>query len=176
MATFLDAVNIGYLGPVFSFLFMAVIVFAICQFIPALHGKKVVAAVLGIVIAALTLLSPRATGMIQYMVPWFAVVLFFLFMLAMLAQSFGGGGHGTGVSLGGLGGLGAVLIGGVLVIGAVSYLRDSNLYPDSPSLTGYSMRPALVIFNPLVIGTLVLLAIAACAVALLSGGGMGGGH
>lgn len=165
-----------YLGPVFSFVFMAIIVFAICQYIPALHGKKVLAAIIGIVVAGLMLLSPTAIGMVQYMAPWFAVVIFLLFMMSMLAQSFGGE-HGGGMAMGGFGALGGVIIVGILIIGAVNFLRDSALYPDQQS-TGTSMKPALIIFNPLVIGALVLIAIAACAMALLTGSGgmMGGGH
>jgi len=173
LATFADVISAGFLAPIFSFLFMIVIVSAFAHFVPWLQDKKWLAIAFGVLVGFLTLLSPIAIGLVQYIVPWFAIVMVFIALIMSVTKFLGTGGTGigTGMDLKGLYGVLAAVVLTFILIGAANYVRDATLYGTEQGEDVYQAKPmsaALIIFNPILLGTIILFAIAGFAVALLS--------
>ncbi|MBI2666801.1 hypothetical protein HYX13_04270 [Candidatus Woesearchaeota archaeon] len=89
MATLLDIGLVQYFSVVFPFLFIVAVVYAL------LHKTKVVGdsvtfnAVISVVTAFAVVLSDSAVKLINFIIPWFAVVVVFLVLLLLVFQTMG---------------------------------------------------------------------------------------
>ena len=162
VATFSDVLSLGVIQPLFAFLFITILAVGFSRAVNLPH--KWMGWAFGILFGLITFLSPTVTGLVTYMVPWFAIIMFFVALIFMiikyLAEDAGPGGgqyKGTYFVVG-------IVIVIFLLIGAVGYIRDR-------ALTGQKnpgMQPALLVFNPTVIGAIIVFAMAAFGIALLT--------
>lgn len=168
MATFLDVTGLQHFATVFVFIFVWLIVYAILLYSKILGGNKFIHAILGLVIALLVLLSPIATGAIQYIAPWFGLIFVFIILVTVLLQIFGASPLEIEsyheLKWGAL-----VIIILILVVGTLSYIREQTVIPgEEEGKIDYSKNIS-IIFHPKVIGAISILVIAIFTVALLAG-------
>lgn len=90
MATFLDVGLIENFGVIFVILLIFLILFGLLEYIKAFgEGKRGLHAIIALVVALLFLVSKIATKIVAMMVPWFMVVVIFIFFTLFLARMFG---------------------------------------------------------------------------------------
>ncbi|MBW2990815.1 hypothetical protein KY348_03855 [Candidatus Woesearchaeota archaeon] len=90
MATFLDITLLENFGVIFVVLLIFLILFGLLEYIKAFgEGKKGLHAIIALAIALLFLISKTASSMVQLMVPWFMVIIIFLFFTMFLIRMFG---------------------------------------------------------------------------------------
>jgi len=90
MATFLDVTLLENFGVLFVVLLIFLILFGLLEYIKAFgKDKKGLHAIIALVVALLFLVSKTASSMVQLMVPWFMVIVIFLFFTMFLIRMFG---------------------------------------------------------------------------------------
>lgn len=166
MATFLDITGLQSFSSLFVFIFVWLVVFALLSYSKMLGENKAIHAIIGLVIALFVLFSPIATGTIEYIAPWFAVVFIFVIFVTMAVKSFGA----TGLeSLGSVRVITLVVIVLILIVGALSYVRQNVVVPgDNETSVDYS-KATTIIFHPKIMGVLFILIIAVFTIALMAG-------
>lgn len=166
MATFLDIGGLQQFSTFFVFIFVWLAVYAVLTYSKILGENKAIQIVIGLVIALLVLFSPIATGMIEYIAPWFAVVFIFVIFATMALKMFGA----TGAeSLGSLRVVTFVVIILVLVVGALSYVRGQVSAPgDNETSIDYGKTTALL-FHPKILGIMFIMIIAIFTIVLMAG-------
>src|SRR3989339_1305105 len=92
MATFLDIAGLQQFSSFFVFIFVWLAVYAILTYSKILGDHKGIHILIGLVIALFVLFSPIATGTIEYIAPWFAVVFIFVIFVTMALKLFGASG------------------------------------------------------------------------------------
>jgi hypothetical protein len=90
MATLIDSTILAHFGSIFVVFLLFAILYGIFEaskpFGPNMKG---IHAIIALFIALLMLMSRAATGMVQVLVPWFIVLLIFLFFVMLLFRMFG---------------------------------------------------------------------------------------
>ncbi len=166
MATFLDLTGLEHFSKFFVFIFVWLGVYGLMLYSKVIQNHAV-NIILGLIIAFFVVLSPIATGAIQFIAPWFAVVLIFVMLISVLVMSFGAGDlasytHIKSIML--------VLVIGTLVVGFFSYIREQVTVPgDEEGIETDYTKTVNVIFHPKVIGVSFLLLVSIFTVALLAG-------
>jgi hypothetical protein len=90
MATFLDIGLFEHFGVIFVVLIVFLILFGILEYIKAFgEGKRGLHALIAFVVALLFLVSKIATNMVKIMVPWFMVIVIFIFFTMFMIRMFG---------------------------------------------------------------------------------------
>ncbi len=165
MATFLDIAGLQHFSSFFVFIFVWLVVYAILTYSKVLGDNKGINIVIGLIIGLLVLFSPIATGTIEYIAPWFAVVFVFVIFSTIALKMFGAGTE-TLVSLR-LVTMVVIII--VLVIGALSYVRQQITVPgDNETSIDYG-KTTTILFHPKVLGILFVLIIAVFTIVLMAG-------
>ena len=165
MATFLDIAGLQQFSSIFVFIFVWLAVYAILTYSKILGENKGIHIVMGLIIALMVLFSPIATGTIEYIAPWFAVVFIFVIFATIALKLFGAGTE-TLVSLR-LVTMVVILI--VLTIGALSYVRQQITVPgDNETSIDYG-KTTTILFHPKVLGILFVLIIAVFTIVLMAG-------
>lgn len=166
MATFLDITGLQQFSTIFVFIFVWLVVYAILTYSKILGENKAIHVIIGLVIALLVLFSPIATGTIEYIAPWFAVVFIFVIFASIALKLFGA----TGVeSLGSLRIVTVVVILLVLVVGALSYVRQQVTAPgDNETSIDYGKTTTLL-FHPKILGIIFLMIISIFTIVLMAG-------
>jgi len=166
MATFLDIAGLQNFSSIFVFIFVWLAVYAILSYSKILGDNKAINVIIGLVIALLVLFSPIATGTIEYIAPWFAVVFIFVIFASIALKQFGA----TGMeSLGSLRIITFVVIILILIVGALSYVRQQVTVPgDNETSIDYS-KTTTILFHPKILGILVVLIIAIFTIVLMAG-------
>ena len=167
MATFLDVSGLEYFSSFFVFIFVWLGVYAILAYSKIIRSKSI-SVLIGLLIAVFVLFSPIATGVIQYIAPWFAVILIFVMLVGLVIKSFGGTDLEAYSSLRGVL-LVIVII--FLVVGALSYIRGQTVLPgDNETSEEWDYQnTGTLLFHPKVLGILFILIIAVFTIALLTG-------
>ncbi len=183
MATFLDLTLIDFFDRIFVVLLIWTIIFAILQKTKAVSDGLGINAIIAVAIAFLALISDTIIQLISFMVPWFALLIIFLVLLILLFQIFGV----TDVSAAvndktvqwTLIGVGIVIViaafgtvfGQQLAAAAGSSSTDSGTATAAggTGTTNFQQNIYSTLFNPKVLGMLVLFGVAIFAVILLSG-------
>ncbi len=174
MATFLDIGLFEAFGPIFSFLFVWVTVFAILEYTKVFTENKGLHAMLAFILAVLTLLSPKLVQLITLMAPIFVVAMIFLLFLLILYKSFGvednwitGAITGRGTAF-----YWILIVALVIVIGSVATVYGSELLSltqgSEGNQTGLVGNLGATLFNPKVLGFAVLMLIAVFTIYLLA--------
>lgn len=92
MATFLDVGLFSHFGIIFVVLIVFLILFGLLEYIKAFgEGKKGLHAMIALAVALLFLASRVASNMVSNMVPWFMIIIIFVFFTMVLIRMFGPG-------------------------------------------------------------------------------------
>jgi hypothetical protein len=90
MATFLDVGLFSHFGIIFVVLIVFLILFGLLEYIKAFgEEKKGLHAMIALIVALLFLVSKVASAMVSNMVPWFMVIIIFVFFTMILIRMFG---------------------------------------------------------------------------------------
>lgn len=166
MATFLDIAALEQFSTFFVFIFVWLAVYAILTYSKILGDNKGIHIVAGLIIALLVLFSPIATGTIEYIAPWFAVVFIFVIFATIALRLFGA----TGIeSLGSLRLITFVVIILILVVGALSYVREQITVPGENETTVDYGKTTTILFHPKILGVMFVLIIAIFTIVLMAG-------
>ena len=167
MATFLDISGLAHFSSFFVFLFVWLVVYALLQYTKVLGQNQGINIILGLVVGLLVLFSPIATGVIEYISPWFAVVFIFI-IFATVGLKIVGATDADISAMGPMKSIVGVIIVIILLVGALSYVRNEVTVPgDNDTKTDYR-NSAAVIFHPNVLGSIFILLVAVFAIALLA--------
>jgi len=166
MATFLDIGGLEQFSVIFVFIFVWLAVYAILTYTKILGENKGIHIVIGLIIALLVLFSPIATGTIEYIAPWFAVVFIFVIFTTIALKLFGA----TGMeSLGSLRLITFVVIILILVVGALSYVRQQITVPGENETSVDYGKTTTILFHPKILGVMFILVIAVFTIILMAG-------
>lgn len=165
MATFLDISGLSSFSSFFAFAFVWLATYAILKYTKVLGDNEAINIVLGLFIGLFALFSPLATGIITYVAPWFAVVLIFAVFGIMAMKMFGG----SFESLGSLRILTFVVIVLIIVVSALSYVRQNISIPGDNETTADYNKGVNVLFHPKILGVIFIMVIAIFTVVLLAG-------
>jgi|TARA_B100002003_G_C14013079_1_gene488774 hypothetical protein len=166
MATFLDIAGLQQFSSIFVFIFIWLVVYAILAFSKILGENKAINIMIGLVVGIFVLFSPIATGVIEYIAPWFAVIFIFVIFVTIALKMFGASGM---ESLGSLKTVTFVVIILVLIVGALSYVRQQVTVPgDNETSVDYS-KTTTILFHPKILGIIFVMIIAVFTIVLLAG-------
>lgn len=184
MATVLDIGLIGYFSSIFPVLLVFAIIFALLQKTKAIGNSLVINALIAAVVSLTVLLSQAAIDIINFMLPWIAVAIIFFVLMILIFQMFGLNEKDWNVIIKDKTVYWAIL--GIMIIILVAalghvlgqsigpYLDEQGqpLAPDGTSsvATGdFSTNITATLFNPKVLGLIIVFTIMVFAVVLLSG-------
>ena len=186
MATILDVNLLQSFDFVFVILLVWTASFAILHKTEILGGdkSKAINAVVAAAVALLFLLSRTAIDVVNFMIPWFAVAIIFLFLMILIFMMFGADASSIKGVITGEGGesLRWVIIGiGLIIIIAAfgNVLGQKFLVEGSPAISDvnetsgvagsdFEQNVQATLFHPKIIGLLVLFGVLIFAVALLT--------
>src|SRR3989338_10285099 len=155
MATFLDVGLLGFFLPVFTFLFILVLMYAIIHKTNWFGDKEGLKWIASLSIAALATLAGKPKELITFMTPWFVVIFVFLIFMFMILIFLGTKEEEAWNTVGGktLYFIIAILI---FVIG-MSQVYEGIFSPYNPqegqTVAGETLR---TIFHPRVLGAIFL--------------------
>lgn len=89
MATILEIGLISYFQVIFPVLIVFAIIFAVLQKTKLIGENVAINGLIAIVAGLLTLLSKTVIGMINFMTPWFVVMILFFVLLLLIFRVFG---------------------------------------------------------------------------------------
>ena len=89
MATVLDVGLLGYFDVVLTFLFVFALVFAILQKTKAITDNAAINSIIGIVAGGLVIISDPLVQVVNFMLPWFVIVIIFFVSLLLIFRVFG---------------------------------------------------------------------------------------
>jgi len=89
MATLLDVGLVSYFSNIFPFIFVWAIVFATLQKTKVIGTSMGINATIAAVAGLMVLLSQSLINIINFMVPWFAVLIIFFVLMMLAFMSFG---------------------------------------------------------------------------------------
>ncbi len=188
MATLLDIGLLQHFSVVFPFILVFAVTFAILEFIKP-FGKNTdrgINSLIAICIAGIMLFSPKMIEMINFMAPWFVVLIIFIMFVLMMYRFMGAPEKSVigvmskwdtihwfilifGVIIL-IAGLGKVYGPGLLSLTAngTPAQEIANITPKQPET--FTDNVWSVLFNPKVVGLLFILLIASFTVRLMAGG------
>ena len=180
MVTFLDTSVLKAFDVVYAFLFVWALTFAIFHKIKFISQSNAVNALIATALSFIVILSRPIVEMINFMIPWFTVVIIMVVLLLLIFQIFGFKESDMATAVKDK----AVywtLIGIALVI---MFAAFSSVYGQSileagqqargeineTSTPGFQQSLFVTLFNPKVLGLIILFAIAVMTIALISSG------
>ncbi|MFH0701376.1 MAG: hypothetical protein V2A62_02985 [Candidatus Woesearchaeota archaeon] len=89
MATVLDLGLVNYFSNIYPVLIVWAIVFALLQKTKVIGQSMGINGIISVVIALMTLLSPTLVAIVNFMVPWFALLIIFIVLLMLAFMTFG---------------------------------------------------------------------------------------
>ncbi len=171
MATFLDVTGLAAFSKIFVFVLVLLVLYAVFASNQAFGGAKWIAWLIALVVAIFVILSDLATGLIQHISPWFAVLFVFVIFIATASKIFGA----TEGDFAEYKWVLIVLVVLVFVVGALTYVRQQSTLPGDVDEDGNVIKEsnyaatANFIFHPKVMGIIFVLLVAVFTVALLAG-------
>jgi|SRR3989344_2212104 len=84
MATILDLGLLGYIAPIFSFILVFAVLYAILAKTKVLGDNNLINSVIPLVVSLLLLLMPGAIEFINFITPWFVVLVIVGFVIALV--------------------------------------------------------------------------------------------
>ncbi|MBI4983649.1 hypothetical protein HZC32_03320, partial [Candidatus Woesearchaeota archaeon] len=190
-ATVLDVSLLGYFSNIYVFFIVFAIVFALLQKTKVISDALGINAIVAVAASLLVLLSKTLVDIINFMVPWFAVVIIFLVLMILIFMTFGAGEKDIASAVKDktlmwtLIGIGIVIIvaafGNVLGQSLTEASFQSTTGPNTIGLTNatggesgvatksFQQNIYSTLFHPKVLGLIILFAVAIFAIAFLSG-------
>lgn len=167
--------------PIFSWIFAFLLVYGFLE-VTQIFKNRGIHAMLAFVFSLIVAISGTATAAIANMVPWFLVMIFFIFIIYLIANFMGLGSADILKSLGGSGAVWWILIIGIIIMAAgLSQTFGEQLLkarhgggnvtevPSQPGQPGYSQSVLLILTNAKVLGMILLFFIGALTIALMTG-------
>jgi hypothetical protein len=160
MATFLDAGGVDvlrYFMPGFTFIFVLIILYAILDKTGLLGKNKAFNAIVSFIIALTVLFSGSALELINFITPWFAVIIVVSVMAVLLLSFYVK--EGGDLDLGPIPVLAMIFAGIVLIIGITNVFGPVfTPYAEGAGAGWVALR---TLFHPRVLGAFLILLIAA---------------
>ncbi len=85
----LDIGFLNYFSPVFTFLLIFVIVYAILQFTKFAGTNKILHSIISFLVAVVFLFSTSATAVVTFIAPWFTIMFIFIIFMLVAYKLFG---------------------------------------------------------------------------------------
>jgi len=188
MATVLDVGLLGYFDVLFPFLFVFAIMFSILQKTKAITENAAINALIGVVAGAIVILSDSLVKMINFMLPWFVIVIIFFVLLLLVFRVMGATDDmfsnvlkndktviwaviGIGIIIF-MAGVGSVIGQSLTEEGTGSSSGGTNvsIAGDGSTTSGsFDNNIKGILFNTKVLGMLLIFGVAIFAIAFLSG-------
>jgi hypothetical protein len=182
----IDIGFLEYFSPIFVFVLVFVVVYAMFQFTKFMGENKVLHSLIAFFVAVIFLFSTAASDVVLFVAPWFTVFFIFLIFLIMAYKLFGAtddqiktviskwhagqymvAAIGIIIMLFGLGsGLGQNLLGYTQEEAAAGEVTD--LGEDSTATASYKQNLVATIFNTRVLGMILILIIASLTIRAMS--------
>ena len=178
MVTFLDIGLFQYFNVIFSILLIFAIVFATLHKTKILGENATINAVVAVSIALISLLSPTVIDLINFIAPWFVLILIFIVLLVLLYQMLGA----TEKDI-----LGALrtektiqwaVFGIAMIILLAGFghvwgekLAQQTLENEMTEEGAFEQNLYSILFNPKILGLIFVFLIAIFAIAFLAGEG-----
>src|SRR3989339_641961 len=89
MATFLDLSVLSGISVIFTFLFIFAVIFAILQKTKPIGDITGINALIAVVVGILAILSKDVIAIVDYMVPWFILLLIFVVLVLTVYKMMG---------------------------------------------------------------------------------------
>ena len=169
MVTFLETGLLKYFTPIFVFLFVLVVLYALLQKTKILGGKPNLDGLAAIAVSVLVLFSTESIQIINLFTPWVVVIFVFLILLFLVMMSFGTKEEQVWPLIGGQKPIVIILI--LLLIIAVSQVFSSVFNPQQGtdgSNAAWTTNIVKSIFHPRVLGAIFILIVAAISVQKIS--------
>lgn len=184
MATLIDIGLVQYFNVIFPFLFIVAVVYALLHKTKVIGDSVAINAVVSVVAAFAVILSDNAVKLINFIIPWFAVVVVFLVLLLLVFHTMGLKEEKLpevikdktvywaliGVAI-------VIIIAGLANVFGQSALeaqesigKTTVITSDGTSTPVFEQNIYAILFHPKILGMMVLFAIAIFAVVLLSAG------
>lgn len=182
----IDIGFLEYFSPIFVFVLVFVVVYAMFQFTKFMGENKVLHSLIAFFVAVIFLFSTAASDVVLFVAPWFTVFFIFLIFLIMAYKLFGAtddqiktviskwhagqymvAAIGIIIMLFGLGsGLGQNLLGYTQEDAAAGEV--TGLGEDSTATASYKQNLVATIFNTRVLGMILILIIASLTIRAMS--------
>jgi hypothetical protein len=177
MATVLDLGLLQMFEPIFAVLFVFSLMFAILQKTKALTESVGINGVISVVIAFMVLMSQTMVDIISFMIPWFTIVIIFFVLLLLVFQVFGAKDADFASAIKDKGLMWTIIgVGFVILLAAVGSVIPDDIGPNLAGDSsvgdgdgGFSSNLTDILFNPKIIGIIVIFLVAIFAVVFLSG-------
>jgi len=173
VATFLDIGFLRFFLPVFTFLFVLVLIKAMLGATKLLGESSNLQWIASISVATIVLFSTKSIELINFITPWFVILFVFLFLLFILFLFLGGKEKEKGMdeiwSM--IGGKNTIVIVAILILAiAIGQVFQGTFDPYSSTagtktIGGETVR---ALFNPRILGAIFLIIVAAFAVGKIS--------
>jgi hypothetical protein len=180
MVTILDIGLLQTFEPIFAVLFVFTIMLAILQKTKALSEAFGINGIISAVIGIMVLMSSTLVSIITFMIPWFTVVIIFFVLLLLVFQVFGAKDADFASAVKDKGLMWTIIgVGVVILLAAVGSVIPEDIGPNlaggdvtsgSTSSSGFSSNLTDILFNPKIIGIIVIFLVAIFAIVFLSGG------
>lgn len=170
MATLLDVGFLGFFSQIFTVLLVFVFVYALLQTTKILGGEKNIDSLLAIALAFITLLVPGVTKIISLSAPWFVLMFFLIFLIAMMSMFMGANVDSLKSALVHEGLVYWVIVIGILIVfGAASQVYGKEILSATSANATTASGQVLTnvgatIFHPKVLGMALILMIASLAI------------
>ena len=187
MATILDVTLLKAFGEtIFPVVLVFALVFALLQKTKLLGASLAINSLIAIATAFMVLISSNLLELVNFMIPWFVVVIIFLVLMILIFQTFGAKEESIAGAITNNKSLRWILIGVGIVIFGVAFANTFGQTFTEASVSGnetavnatgvsststdsFSTNITSIIFHPKVLGLAVLFIIAIFAVAFLTG-------
>jgi len=167
MATFLDVAGLEHFSSFFVFIFVWLVIYAILTYTKVFGTNKAISILIGLIIGIFVLFSPIASGIVQYIAPWFAIILIFVMLISVTSKMFGAADFESYTSLKWIV---LVIIIITMIVGSLSYVREKIVIPGEEEGEDIDYEKTTnFFFHPKVLGMLFVLIIAVFTIALLAG-------
>jgi len=175
MATFIDTLGVlEYFAPLFAAVLVFAVVFALLVSTKVLGGNKVISGIIAVILGILVLIVPNLVELINFIAPWFVVVLIFLVLLLLTYRTFGMSEqnvleyvlHDKPVNW-------AIFAIGIIIVfaGIFNVYGQQALELTQGGDSGFQSNLVDIIFNPQMLGLLLVFTVAIFTVAFLGGEG-----
>lgn len=173
MATVFDFGILNQFSAVFVWLLIWTVVYAVLQVTKVLGANKGLDALIAICVAFFFTLSPELTKVIATMAPWFVIFIMFLFFIWLLGMFIGMSQSELRDAFGKESGAfwWIFSIGLIILIYAVSKVFGQSLLEGgggNATSQGFAANVMQTIFNPKLLGVVLLLIIASFAVRFMA--------
>ncbi len=170
MATILDTTLLNYISPIFIFLFVMVLFFAVLEKTKLLGESKGVSALVAFCIALLFMITATATELVRILTPWLVMLIIISMVFMMFFMFLGVKPEAIEKAVSNPSFFWPIFIVLLVVLGIA---LTQVFGPQIASLTqqnseGFGRNVAKIIFHPKILSMLILLLIAAYAIRTVS--------